>query len=145
MRTLDLIWLSPGVTPASSERSKGRGESVLALPESADGERLVRKGGIEPPWSNDHRLLRPARLPIPPLSRSSGDRDSRLRVVECQSANRYSLERSRKATILTCGTPFENFPCSRPKPRPRYWSAPNLLPFRRRKTSLPRSGTSRTR
>src|SRR5258706_4022468 len=30
--------------------------------------RLVRKGGIEPPWSNDHRLLRPARLPIPPLS-----------------------------------------------------------------------------
>src|SRR5438445_12458420 len=52
---------------------------------------LVRKGGIEPPWSNDHRLLRPARLPIPPLSRSSGDRDSRLRVVECQSANRYSF------------------------------------------------------
>src|SRR5438105_5883999 len=108
-------------------------------------ERLVRKGGIEPPWSNDHRLLRPARLPIPPLSHSSGDRDSRLRVVECQSANRYSFLQLRKAAILTCRTPFENLPCSRPKPRPRCWSAPNLPPFLRRKTSLPRSGTSRTR
>src|SRR5438067_5297217 len=43
-------------------------------------ERLVRKGGIEPPWSNDHRLLRPARLPIPPLSRVRGPRFS---VARC--------------------------------------------------------------
>src|ERR1051326_117291 len=31
---------------------------------------LVRKGGIEPPRPNGHRLLRPARLPVPPLSQT---------------------------------------------------------------------------
>ena len=30
---------------------------------------LVRKGGIEPPRVLSHRILNPARLPIPPLSR----------------------------------------------------------------------------
>src|SRR5438105_14214833 len=91
-------------------------------------ERLVRKGGIEPPWSNDHRLLRPARLPIPPLSHSSGDRASRVRVVECQSADRYSFLHLRKAAILTCRTACENLPGSLPTPRRLSSRSPNAPP-----------------
>jgi hypothetical protein len=33
----------------------------------------VRKGGLEPPQVLPHRLLRPARLPVPPLSRGGKD------------------------------------------------------------------------
>ena len=32
------------------------------------GLALVRKGGLEPPWPSGHRILSPARLPVPPLS-----------------------------------------------------------------------------
>ncbi len=28
---------------------------------------MVRKVGVEPTWTCAHRLLRPARLPVPPL------------------------------------------------------------------------------
>src|SRR4051794_37671381 len=51
------------------------GAGLMGLGNQINGWRgaLVRKGGIEPPWSNDHRLLRPARLPIPPLSRLERD------------------------------------------------------------------------
>ena len=30
----------------------------------------MRKGGLEPPQPSGYRLLRPARLPVPPLSRA---------------------------------------------------------------------------
>src|SRR3989442_1260741 len=32
---------------------------------------LVRKGGVEPPKPFGYRILSPARLPVPPLSRSA--------------------------------------------------------------------------
>ena len=35
--------------------------------------RKVRKGGLEPPRVLPHRILNPARLPIPPLSRDGCD------------------------------------------------------------------------
>src|SRR5436190_1166351 len=38
--------------------------SWLSLP----SRRLVRKGGVEPPRPYGHRILSPARLPVPPLS-----------------------------------------------------------------------------
>jgi hypothetical protein len=34
---------------------------------------MVRKGGIEPPRVLSHRILNPARLPIPPLSPAAGN------------------------------------------------------------------------
>ena len=34
--------------------------------------RRMRKGGLEPPWPSGHRILSPARLPVPPLSHESG-------------------------------------------------------------------------
>ena len=48
---------------------------------------LVRKGGIEPPRLLPHRILSPARLPIPPLSRSKNRSPSdfcNLGSVPCQ-------------------------------------------------------------
>ena len=32
------------------------------------GTGSLRKGGVEPPWPYGHRILSPARLPVPPLS-----------------------------------------------------------------------------
>ena len=36
---------------------------------AADRPNVVRKGGFEPPQPSGHRILNPARLPVPPLSR----------------------------------------------------------------------------
>jgi hypothetical protein len=33
---------------------------------------VLRKGGVEPPWPHGHRILSPARLPVPPLSHAGG-------------------------------------------------------------------------
>ena len=35
---------------------------------------MVRKGGLEPPQGEPHKILNLARLPIPPLSHTGGSR-----------------------------------------------------------------------
>jgi hypothetical protein len=35
---------------------------------------MVRKGGLEPPQTEVHKILNLARLPIPPLSHTGGSR-----------------------------------------------------------------------
>src|SRR6188474_1453144 len=44
---------------------------------------LVRMRGLEPPRCHHHRLLRPARLPVPPHPRT--DSDLTNASVECQA------------------------------------------------------------
>src|SRR5689334_6286476 len=38
--------------------------------------KIVRKGGVEPPRPFGHRILSPARLPVPPLSRCASSHHS---------------------------------------------------------------------
>ena len=54
---------------AGSQLGAGSGSAESARRED---ERLVRKGGLEPPRSCDHKVLNLARLPIPPLSHGGG-------------------------------------------------------------------------
>ena len=42
---------------------------------------MVRKGGLEPPRPFGHRILNPARLPIPPLSRGRAARVRNVRAA----------------------------------------------------------------
>ena len=53
---------------SSARPSRGRRRSV-AQPNRARAK--VRKGGVEPPKPFGYRILSPARLPVPPLSRGS--------------------------------------------------------------------------
>ena len=46
---------------------------------------MVRKGGLEPPRPYDHKLLRLARLPIPPLSRCGHCMDRRANLSTTRS------------------------------------------------------------
>src|SRR5919106_397873 len=50
-------------------RVDGASPSLAATPERS---LRVRKGGVEPPKPCGYRILSPARLPVPPLSRKSG-------------------------------------------------------------------------
>ena len=43
-----------------------------------EAESIVRKGGVEPPKPFGYRILSPARLPVPPLSRDTDIPDSML-------------------------------------------------------------------
>ncbi len=52
---------------------------------------LVRMRGLEPPRCHHHRLLRPARLPVPPHPRETNGHYANA-SKECQEALRTSVE-----------------------------------------------------
>src|SRR5688500_6691009 len=90
MNSVFISWMAGTPAPRQARRSRGplRPAPLLALGYSlAPGGRPpvalklrwtllrtclhsegVRKGGVEPPWPFGHRILSPARLPVPPLS-----------------------------------------------------------------------------
>src|SRR6185369_7997613 len=47
---------------------------------------LVRMRGLEPPRCHHHRLLRPARLPVPPHPQDAGEVIMRMRVEGVKNA-----------------------------------------------------------
>ena len=75
-----------GSRPPLSHTARVRSRSVGA------------KGGLEPPQVLPHRLLRPARLPVPPLSRggkdSGGSAVGQLRVATSSKASQTSSSTS---------------------------------------------------
>src|SRR5204862_6274851 len=64
------------------------------------GRLLVRKGGLEPPWPFGHRILSPARLPVPPLSRPSTS--LRTRPERPRGARASTAVRMRPSTRSGC-------------------------------------------
>ena len=101
--------------------------------------RLVPGTGIEPASSNEDRLLRPARLPIPPPGhRGTAIVGGKRRNVNCASRN----------SVRQLPSPANGYPHvteNRPMPRPPRPRASNLPPFPAGKRRRPRSGISRTR
>jgi hypothetical protein len=83
--------------------------------ETAPAWRLVRKGGLEPPRPFGHRILSPARLPVPPLSRSPGSTPKR-------STDRREEHGGRPATpaasVSLPEPPRAADGARRPRPRP---------------------------
>ncbi len=72
---------------------------------------LVRKGGLEPPQVLPHRLLRPARLPVPPLSREREDSGRRHRG---QPARAGALLASLPTTMIAMEKELRAFGRARP-------------------------------
>src|SRR5215813_606595 len=56
---------------------------------AADKFRMVRMRGLEPPRCHHHRLLRPARLPVPPHPQGTG----------CHYANGFRRCQPRKSCV----------------------------------------------
>src|SRR5205807_9927978 len=59
----------------------------LSPAEISNGRPLVPKGGLEPPRACTHWLLKPARLPVPPLRRflRNGNLDRCITPSQCVS------------------------------------------------------------
>ena len=62
-----------------------------ALPRFGSDSFLVRMRGLEPPRCHHHRLLRPARLPVPPHPLINGLAIMRMRFRECQEGGLAAL------------------------------------------------------
>src|SRR5262245_53209407 len=64
------------------------------------GSEGVRKGGVEPPKPFGYRILSPARLPVPPLSRATPARDAAGRVRQLLRVARHRDGRGNPPSLL---------------------------------------------
>src|SRR4051812_23195372 len=74
MRSMPSLTMSVGISTFRSLRVSLMSVSSAFMVESHQHTRqlaavMVRKGGVEPPKPFGYRILSPARLPVPPLSR----------------------------------------------------------------------------
>src|SRR5712692_3963785 len=97
--------VSKGKSPLLTSRTIGRKLRAYPLATASGSVRIkkasqltrpnfmVRMRGLEPPRCHHHRLLRPARLPVPPHPRDSSNIRTRSSSVKTLPARRSRAER----------------------------------------------------
>src|SRR6185436_4099095 len=84
--------LTPGVAGGSKNKSGPDWARFISI-------KLVRMRGLEPPRCHHHRLLRPARLPVPPHPRTESDLTNAS--VECQATHNLTICTSISSLVAT--------------------------------------------
>ena len=90
---------------------EGRGRVSLQFPLLAHRAMyLVREGGVEPPGPFGHRILSPARLPIPPLARRRSHKNLYHSQGESASAHRPKAMNTVLVTFVNNRVPPQVYP-----------------------------------